>query len=127
MYLSPLSMARRRASILSAMSIRPTMHGGVGTKPRWSRAGRRSISPERLCDAAGIEKGLSLRSRLAEAARFENAQALQVRVGLGLPGQNLGVSAVSGEPERAVGCILSRSWSQAFRRPKSASSVDPDP
>ena len=51
----------------------------------------------------------------------------QVRVGLGRLGQGLGVSAVSSEPERAVGCVLSRSWSWASHGIASASSVDPDP
>lgn len=51
----------------------------------------------------------------------------QVRVGLGRSGLDLGVGVVSGEPERAVGCILSRSWSSASHGLATASSVDPDP
>lgn len=51
----------------------------------------------------------------------------QVRVGLGRSGLDLGVSVVSGEPERAVCCILSRSWSSASHGLATASSVDPDP
>ena len=51
----------------------------------------------------------------------------QVRVGLGRSGLDLGFSVVSGEPERAVGCILSRSWSWASHGIASASSLDPDP
>ncbi len=51
----------------------------------------------------------------------------QVRVGLGRSGRGLGVSVVSGEPERAVGCTSSRSWSRAFCGIATASSLDPDP
>ena len=51
----------------------------------------------------------------------------QVRVGLGRSGQGLGVSAVSSEPERAVGCVLSRSWSWASHGIATVSSLDPDP
>jgi len=69
---------------------------------------RRGRTPQ---SGAGIERGDEASGRTRALRPLAKSG-----LGLGRSGQGLGVGAVPGEPGRAVGCILSRSWSLAFRR-----------